>query len=184
MLSAAANRPGYARSETLRYLSDLNRSQEPRLKYAAGFAAQILNQALFFEHFPESSRESVEFMRYLLQRARAENPDRVLVLSSIPSAALIERIPREIRPLWHDTLARIGLTERQVALREDGLVDELEAASLAAGWLFVDLRECLRGVRSTDELYSSADLHISAVASRHIGRCQADALTASHVLTE
>jgi hypothetical protein len=176
MLSAAANRPGYHRSQTLRYLSDLNRSQEPRLSYPAAFAAQILNQALFFEHFPGSANESIEFMRYLLRRARAENPDRILVLASIPSAALIERIPAEIRSLWRDTLERIGLTEQQVARREDELVDRLKVASLDAGWLFVDLRECLRAGGASEDLYSPADLHISAAASRLIGGCQAQAL--------
>jgi hypothetical protein len=63
MLGAAARQPGHTTAETVRYLSDLRASQEPRLGYPAALAAQILNQALFFKHFPEAVDESLVFMR-------------------------------------------------------------------------------------------------------------------------
>ena len=179
MLSAAANRAGRPYRDTLRYLEDLRGSQEPRLDYPAAFSAQILNQALFFEHFPESIDESLAFMRHLLETVRAENPDVLLVLSSIPSAALVDAIPHDVRLPWRDTLTRTGLTEKRVSELEDDLVDRLESSSIDAGWLFIDLRDCLRGHSGTGELYDSNDLHISATASRLIGRCQAEALLAS-----
>jgi hypothetical protein len=177
MLSAAASRRGHTRSETLNYLSALRRSQEPRLSYPAAFAAQILNQALFFKHFPDAMQESVAFMRHLLARGRAENPDMVLVLASIPSAAVMNHIPHDVRQPWLDTLERIGLTEPEVAAVENRLVDELRDASVASGWLFIDLRACLSSSSATTApLYSSLDLHIAAAASRLIGQCQAEAL--------
>jgi hypothetical protein len=178
MLSAAANRPGRTRSETLRYLSALRRSQEPRLSYPPAFAAQILNQALFFRHFPDTTQESMAFMRYLLGRARRENPDTVLVLASIPSAAMIGNIPQDVREPWLDTLERVGLTAREVVAVENRLVDELRDASDASGWLFVDLRDCLSRSATGAQLYSSLDLHISAAASRLIGQCEAEAMLA------
>jgi hypothetical protein len=180
MLSAAADRAGHSYADTVRYLASLRRSQEPRLAYPAAFSAQILNQALYFQHFPESREEAVAYMRHLLEQARAENPDLVLVLSAIPSAAaLMNAMPDDVRSLWHDTLARTGLTEAWVARLENDLVDRLKSMSGPAGWVFVDLRDCLQGRSSAGELYASHDLHISAAASRLIGRCQADTLLAA-----
>jgi hypothetical protein len=179
MLGAAARQPGHTTAETVRYLSDLRASQEPRLGYPAALAAQILNQALFFKHFPEAVDESLVFMRELLETARAENPDLTLVMSAIPSAALVDAMPAEVRGLWEDTLDRTGLSNDWVAGLEDGLVDRLEAAAVDAGWIFIDLRPCLRGRAVEGELYSPFDLHISAVASRLIGECQAERLLAA-----
>ena len=176
MLGAAVDRSPVV---TARYLSNLARSQEPRLVYPAGFAAQFLNQALYFQHYPASQAESIAFMRHLLAQVRAENPDTLLVMSSIPSAALMKAMPRDIDQLWRDTLARTGLTEEWVADLENTLVDQLETASIETGWIFVDLRDCLRGRFAEGELFSSSDLHINDVASRLIGACQARALLSS-----
>jgi hypothetical protein len=160
----------------VQYLEDLRRSQEPRLGYPAAFAAQMLNQALFFEHFPESKSESLAFMRHLLETVRSENPDLMLVLSAIPSAALVNAIPRDVRQLWEETLQRTGLTEQFAVQLEDDLVDELALVSVASGWHFVDLRHCLRGIAFAGEIYNSVDLHINAQASKEIGRCQGESL--------
>jgi hypothetical protein len=179
MVSAAASQTDRPLTDTLRYLADLRRSEESRLSYPAAFAAQILNQALFFHHFPGSTRESLAFMRHLMQRIRAENPDMLLVFASIPSAALMDAIPHDVQRLWRETLDRTGLTEAQVGELENGLVNELKTAAVETGWLFVDLRDCLRAAPHSGELYSAEDLHISATASRLIGGCQAEALLAS-----
>ena len=179
MENAAADRPGRTWRETVSNITSLNKSQEPRLGYPPAFTAQILNQALFFRHFPEAKEESIAFMRHLLQLVRAENPDVLPVMSPIPSAALTGAIPRDLRQLWRDTLERTGLTEASVADLENGLVDQLKSSSVQAGWLFIDLRDCLRRHTSGGELYNSDDLHISDIASRMIGRCQAEALKAS-----
>lgn len=178
MLSAAG-RPDRPRRDTLRYLAALRKSQEPRLGYPAAFAAQILNQAIFFQHFPESTQESIAYMRSLLQRARAENPDVLLILSSIPSAALMRAVPDDIRDPWHGTLQRTGLTEEGLAGLENDLVDQLKSSTTEAGWLFIDVRGCLRSLSTAEPLYSSYDLHINVAASRRIGQCQAEALLAS-----
>jgi hypothetical protein len=50
---------------------------------------------------------------------------------------------------------------------------------MAEGWLFIDVRDCLRAGSTAESLYSSYDLHINIAASRRIGRCQADALLAN-----
>ena len=180
MVNAAADQPGHSLRETWRYMSALNASQESRLGYPAAFAAQILNQALFLRHFPESKDESIAFMRHLLNLVRTENPDLLPVLSPIPSAALMNDIPHDLRQYWRDTLERTGLTDNDVAAVENELVDRLKAASVEAGWIFIDLRDCLLGYAGSEDLYHSYDLHISAVASRMIGRCQANALLASN----
>jgi hypothetical protein len=184
MVSAAATQSNRPLSDTLNYLTQLSRSEEPRLDYPAAFAAQILNQALFFQHFPESTQDAGAFMRHLLQRVRAENPKTLLVLASIPSAALMNRIPHSIDGLWRDTLDRTGLDAQLVADLENRLVDELKSSASETGWLFVDLRECLRNSPDTGEYYSSEDLHISATASTMIGRCQAAALLANESFTK
>jgi hypothetical protein len=184
MLGAAAERSSLSPVVTARYLTNLARSREPRLKYPAAFAAQILNQALYFQHYEDAKAESVAYIEHLLAQARRENPDTLLVLSSIPSAALMKAMPRDVQQLWQDTLVRTGLSEEWVADVEDKLVDQLETASIKSGWQFVDLRDCLRGRSLGGELYSSTDLHISATASRLIGECQAQALLASHAFRE
>jgi hypothetical protein len=184
MLGAAATRPEHSWGKTVQYLGDLRRSQEPRLGYPAAFAAQMLNQALFFHHFPESTEESVAFIRHLLQDVRKENPDLLLVLSPIPSAALVNAIPKDVRPLWLDTLKRTGLTEQFVVQLEDDLVNRLVSLSAESGWLFVDLRECLRPISASGELYNSVDFHINAAASKRIGRCQAEALLSNQAFAK
>jgi hypothetical protein len=178
MLSAAAIQSGRPVGDSLDYLASLRQSEEPRLGYPAAFAAQILNQALFFQHFPETTRDAEAFMRYLLQRVRAENPGMLLVLASIPSAALMDRVPHSIEGFWRDTLGRTNLNSGEVAALENRLVDGLKSSAAETGWLFVDLRDCLRSAPESGEQYSAEDLHISATASRLIGRCQAAALLA------
>jgi len=179
MLSAAANQSSGSLAETVRYLRNLASSQEPTLAYPAAFAAQILNQALYFQHFPESKADSIVFMRHLLAQIRAENPDLVLVLAAIPSAAVMNGIPADLRQAWKDTLDRTGLSAEKIAQLENELVDQLEASAAPAGWQFIDLRDCLGGRFSSGNLYSPEDLHISAAASRMIGECQAQAFLSS-----
>jgi hypothetical protein len=178
MLSASGRRDR-PRSDTLRYLAALRKSQDPRVGYPAAFAAQILNQAIFFQHFPESTNESIAYMRTLLRRARAENPDVLLVLSAIPSAALMHAVPHDLGQPWRDTLERTGLSAAWVAALEGSLVDQLKSSSTEEGWLFIDVRDCLQRGSAGEPLYSSFDLHINAEASRLIGQCQAETLLAN-----
>ena len=67
------------------------KAREPSLGYPDAFSAQMLNQQLFFQHFPSAREESIRRMRELMILIRRENPGITLVMSPIPSYELAGR---------------------------------------------------------------------------------------------
>ena len=176
MLFASVGAVWGGTSDVFRYVASIRKSIEPRLEYNPGFSAQILNQAIFFEYFPEARTESLAFMRHLLLMARPENPGIMFVMAPIPLVLLAGAIPGSIRPYWEDTLDRVGLEEDSVYRLEAELYNELRALSLGRGWVFIDLLPVLVNNPEGELLYTENDLHINEASCRRIDREEAKVL--------
>ncbi|MBI1735160.1 MAG: hypothetical protein HYR51_08305 [Candidatus Rokubacteria bacterium] len=158
----------------LGYMNDLRRAIEPALVYREAFAAQMLNQQLFFHRFPRSREESVNRVRALLQLVRAENPDTLLVLSAVPSYQLVQEQPVDAALLR--TLERLPITYEAGVQQEAGLYETLRRLAGESGWVFVDTLPALRAHRGGERLYNDADYHLLPAASRIIVTRQADTI--------
>ena len=162
--------------DVVKYLRAINKSIEPRLGYSGAFAAQILNQVIFFQHFPEGKRRSLMYIRHLLATAKQENPGVLFVMSPIPSVALADALQPDVLPFWKDTLNAVGLNQGDVQQLENELYGQLRRIALENDWLFVDLLAVFKKSPERRKLYNSHDLHVNAMASMLIGRAQARAL--------
>jgi hypothetical protein len=153
------------------YLGDLRKAVEPSLGYRGAFAAQFLNQQIFFHWFPGARRESIRRVRALLELARKENPNTLLILSALPSYELIQQRPVDEALLR--TLDRLPITYEGGVREEQELYDALRQVAGEAGWVFVDNLPALRGHRGADRLYNDFDYHLLPIASTIIGKNQA-----------
>jgi hypothetical protein len=156
------------------YINDLRRSEAPSVGYSGAFAAQMLNQQLFFHHFPEGRSEALRRVRALLELVRREQPDLVLLLSPLPSYQLAQKQP--VDTALRTTLARLPITYDGGVREERALYDTLRVLAAESGWLFADNLPALQAYRGPDRLYNSFDYHLLPVASAIIGRTQAEAL--------
>jgi len=164
------------------YLRKVNQSIEPRLGYYAGFSAQVLNQALFFHYFPTGKEEAHAYLSELLSMARSENPGVVFVMAPIPSAALADAMPSDIRTYWRETLDRVGLSEEYVRELELEIYDTVRRLAIENGWVFVDLLQAIESAKPDEPLYNSRDLHVTEAACQIIGRKEAETLLQKGVL--
>jgi hypothetical protein len=174
VLAALASEQGKGLPTVLTYMNDLRKSRDASVGYGAAFAAQMLNQQLFFHRFAESRAEAIRRMRALLQLIRRENPDVVLVLSALPSYQLVQQQPVDDALLR--TLARLPITYEGGVQGERALYDTLQVLARENGWLFVDNLRALRAHDGTDRLFNDFDYHLLPLASEIIGRAQAEAL--------
>jgi len=159
------------------YMNDLRRSATRDVGYPAAFSAQMLNQQLFFHHFPGSREESLRRVRVLLEMVRRENPGRLLVLSALPSYQLVQEQPVDSALLR--VIARLPLTYEGGVREEQGLYQELSGMAAQTGWVFVDNLTPLRAHAGTERLYNNFDYHLLPAASAIIGRAQAEAIAAA-----
>lgn len=158
------------------YMNDLRRSADPTLGYPQAYTAQMLNQQLFFHHFPGSREESLARVRYLLQWIKQQHPELTLVLSPIPSYQLVVATPTNKGML--EVLSRLPITYQGGVAEEEGLYGALRGIAAETGWTFVDNLPALRAVPTPDSLYNHFDYHIEPSASAIIGRNQAQAIVA------
>lgn len=186
----AADAFGKGTLDSIGYLNDLRLSQDSEVWYDAAYAAQVLNQALFFQHFPGSHEESLARARYVLETTKREmekKGDKALfVLSPIPSRILAQ--PELADPIYDRILARLPLTKEVVFEREREGYELLRKVAAETGWIFVDTLEALRGGEGM--LYFPSDLHIAPAGSALVGAAQAkriseawDARAASQAVT-
>ena len=168
MLTATARDAGGGTRDVFGYVSAIRRSIEPRLEYNAGFSAQMLNQAIFFDYFPEAKTQSLRFIVHLMRMAKEENPGVLFVLSPIPSAALAHAMPPAIEPYWQDTLERVGTTQDAVYELEAELYEELRSAATETGWVFVDLLSVFQRNPHGEVLFTESDLHVNQASCRLI----------------
>lgn len=160
--------------DDLPYLRDLLKAREPSLGYPDALTAQMLNQQLFFHHYPQRMEEAVRRAQAVLRLARMQDPDVILVLSAIPSYQLVGETPIDSALLR--VTARIPVDLASGIAQEGALYEGLRAAAAAEGWIFVDNLAALRGYQGSERLYNDFDYHLEPIASAIVGRAQRDAL--------
>lgn len=175
----AADAFGVGFFDSMGYLNDLRLSQDDAVWYSAAYAAQVLNQALFFQDFPGSHEESLKRARYVLETTKREmekKGDKALfVLSPIPSRILAQ--PDLPDPIYDRILGRLPLTKDVVFQRELEGYETLRRVAAETGWVFVDTLEVLR--KGEGMLYFPSDLHIAPEGSALVGALQAERVTAA-----
>jgi hypothetical protein len=131
-----------------RYMSDLRRSASSDVGYSAAFSAQMLNQQLFFHHFPGSREESINRLRYLLQRyllqmVRRDHPDLSLFVSPIPSYQLVGQQP--VDSAFLNVIGRLPISYQAGVEQEAALYETVRELARQTGWGFIDPLPALRG---------------------------------------
>jgi hypothetical protein len=159
---------------TLAYMRDLWKAREPSVGYSDAFTAQILNQQLFFHHFPGSEEESLRRIRALMTLIRQENPGLILVMSPLPSYELVGEQPVDEALLR--TLKRLPITYEEGQRQEHALYERLRELANEQHWVFVDNLAALRGYHGSERLYNNFDYHLLPIASALVGKAQAAAL--------
>jgi hypothetical protein len=177
VLNRIASEQGEGLSTVFAYMNDLRKSSEPTLGYPEAYAAQMLNQQLFFHHFPKAREESLQQVHTLLKLARDENPGILLVLGALPSYQLVQEQPVDAKLLR--VLGRIPVPYREGVRQEQELYDALRPLAEQNGWVFVDNLSALRKYRGPGRLYNDFDYHFRPAASEIIGRQEALAIEAS-----
>ena len=160
--------------DVVSYMRDLWKAREPSLGYPDAFSAQMLNQQLFFQHFPSAREESIRRMRELMILVRRENPGIMLVMSPIPSYELVGA-PQVDSALLR-TLKRLPMTYDQGRQQEGGLYDRLRELANEQQWIFVDNLAALRSYQGAGRLYNSFDYHLLPNGSALVGQAQSEAL--------
>lgn len=173
-LRQLAGEQGKGMVEVAEYMRDLWRANAPSVGYPAAFTAQMLNQQLFFHHFPGSRAESLRRTQSLLQTIREENPGMLLVLSAFPSYELTTG--HGVDSVLVHTLSRLPVNLEGGIKEEQGLYSALQAFAGELGWTFVDNLQVLQGYRGKERLYNSFDYHMTPAASLLIGHAQAQAV--------
>jgi hypothetical protein len=158
----------------LAYMRDLWKAREPTVGYPDAFTAQILNQQLFFHHFPGSQEESLRRMQALMSLIRTENPGLILVMSPLPSYELVGEHP--VDSALNRTLQRLPINYEEGQQQEKALYKRLRGLATDQGWIFVDNLAALQAYRGGERLYNDFDYHLLPVASALVGRAQAAAL--------
>ena len=156
------------------YLKDIQGSMADGLGYPAAYSAQILNQALFFHHFPRARAESLRRTRYLLRRIRAEQRGRELLFSPIPSYVLVGDVSAD--SAFGGVMQRMPFSVTELRSMELALVREAEQMAREEGWLIADNVETMQRGHAPAELFNRFDYHVNGTASAIIGRLEAEAL--------
>lgn len=152
------------------YMRDLWKGREASVGYADAFAAQMLNQQLFFHRFQPGMEESVRRIRALMSLARDENPGLILVMSPVPSYQLTGEQP--VDSALTRILGRLPITYEEGVAQEGALYERLRQLAAGEGWGFVDNLALLRGYRGSERLFNNFDYHITPTASAIIGRAE------------
>lgn len=175
-LSAIAAEQEKGPVSVLAYMNDLRKSASSELGYSAAFAAQMLNQQLFFHRFEGSREESMRRVRALLELIRSENPDALLVLTALPSYQLTVSPP--VSPRLLEVLERLPIDYEHGVREEALLYEQIKTLTEQTGWLFVDALAALKAYSGPERLYNDFDYHFLPVASDLIGTAQAQVIAA------
>jgi hypothetical protein len=168
---------GEGMSSVVAYMYDLWKAREPTVGYSDAFTAQILNQQLFFYHFPRGQEESLARVQALMELIRSENPELLLVMSPLPSYELTGEQP--VDQALVRTLERLPITYEEGVQQEGTLYERLRGLAAAQGWIFVDNLAALKAYHGPDRLYNDFDYHLLPPASALVGHAQASAILES-----
>jgi hypothetical protein len=175
-LRAIAVEQGKGVPAVLAYMNDLRRSATPEVGYSAAFAAQMLNQQLFFYRFPGAREETIQRVGALMQLIRRDHPDMILVVSALPSYQLVQQQP--VDSAFVRVFERLPLSYAGGVREEGELYETLRRLASETGWLFVDNLAPLRQYAGPERLFNDFDYHYLPVASEFIGRAQAETIAA------
>jgi hypothetical protein len=164
---------GVPLSGSWQYMWDLSRSRDEELWYSAAVAAQALNQALFFHHFPGALEESLSRTRFVLEQMRTAYPTHTLVLSPIPSRLLAR--PAEREPASERIFSRLPLDRDDAVAQELECYEALLDLGRETGWHVLDTLPKLR--EAAGDLYFDSDWHLAPAGSEVIGTAQAETLS-------
>jgi hypothetical protein len=153
------------------YMNDLRKAASKKVEYPDAFTAQMLNQQLFFHHFPGSREESLRRVKAVLELVRQQNPNRLLVMSPVPSYQLVNRSPVDSALL--EVIGRLPITYESGVAEEFELYQALKDMAVETGWIFVDNLPLLREYEGTEPFYNRTDYHIEPIVSEVIGKAQA-----------
>lgn len=156
------------------YMNDLRAAVNSDVGYPAAFAAQMLNQQIFFHHFPNTIDESRNRIRFLMEMIRKENPDTLLIMSPIPSYQLVQQ--QRVDQTFLQTISRMPFTYEDGVRQEEALYYTLKDVAHEMGWIFIDNLVPLRTFKGNDRLYNVFDYHVTPAASAIIGTNEARAL--------
>lgn len=170
-LRDVARLQGEGMGSVISYMNDLRLAASPTTSYPQAFSAQMLNQRLFFDRFKGSREESLQRLKFVLELVKKEQPNRLLVLSPVPSFQLV--YPDSPNAEFDAVLARLSISRQAGVEQEARLYEEARRIAQEAGWEFVDNLSSLRNLESKEPLYNAADYHIEPIASQVIGRNQA-----------
>lgn len=173
-LRRIAAEQGRGLGAVLGYMKDVRDTFESSVGYSGAFAAQMLNQQLFFHWFPGSRDESIRRAGALMQLIRAENPNTLLIMSPLPSYELARQRP--VDSALTRVLERLPISHESGVREEHQLYETLRVLADEHGWLFVDNLASLWGYDGADRLYNDFDYHLLPVASAIIGKNQARAI--------
>ena len=156
------------------YMNDLRAAVNSDVGYPAAYAAQMLNQQIFFHHFPNTIEESQSRIRFLMEMIRKDNPDMLLIMSPIPSYQLAQQRP--VDQAFLQTISRMPFTYEDGLRQEEALYYFLKAAAQETGWLFIDNLIPLKAYKGSDRLFNVFDYHVTPAASTIIGSNEARTL--------
>ena len=167
---------GYGTPAILRYLAEIAMLD----KAAHGMMLQVLNQQVWFAHFPETlptaekiNRETIRLFRDLCREKGIR-----LTYTVIPSEEMIE--PQ----LMNEVFARLkerdpGWTAETMAAFDNKLTEETRRGCRELGVEYIDLRQGLRKRHTGERMYYPQDLHMDPAGNRAVAEVLADALLAS-----
>lgn len=156
------------------YINDLRAAVNSEVGYPAAYAAQMLNQQIFFHHFPNTIEESRRRVRFLMEMIRKENPDMLLIMSPIPSYQLVQQQPVDQTLL--QTIGKMPFTYEDGLRQEEALYYTLKVVAQEMGWLFIDNLVPLRTYKGSERLFNVFDYHVTPAASTIIGSNEARTL--------
>ncbi len=178
MLSTTAGSQDKSVLKLVGYINDIRRSVEDSVGYSGSLSAQFLNQQLFLHHFPESKAEAIRRIDALMEIARSENPNLLLVMSPIPSYQVVTA-DADTDEALKVTLERLPITSDGSRRQEEDLYIQLKVLAAKHQWVFVDNLGALREYSGDRRLYNEFDYHVTRAASEVIGRLQAEVIAAA-----
>jgi hypothetical protein len=158
-----------------RYLRDLYRMKDERIKYSGAVPAQYLNQHYLQKTFAPEFENQVGFRIGLINGLIAD-VNAPVVFSWIPSAAAIEKIPPPDKPIHDDILKRLGvkgLTDAEIFSQEERL-KSMFVRGMTNMKGFIDYSDDYRNADAKYDLYDKETIHIQGEARRIIAERTAD----------
>ncbi len=168
---------GYGTPAILKYIAEIAKLDQ----VAHGMMLQILNQQVWFAHFPDTlpislriNRETIRLFRDLCRREGIR-----LTYTAIPSEEMIE--PQLMNEVYARLMERDPkCTAERMAAFDNRLTDETMRACQEYGVQYIDLRQGLQKRHTGQRMYYPQDMHMNPVGNRAVAEVLAEALLGSN----